>query len=189
MAFSVSLKSEPAARLLDYWDRLRGDRLMPQRSGLDPAELKAILPYLTILEVRARDTLIYRLAGTAIRDMVGTELTNRNLLDFTPSTSRAVRSWRHWTIATLPCGAFYHLPLTYSGGAVNMHEGLLLPMAPDRAGSPPLLLGVLTPIQGNHWLNQNAAPLFDIAPDINFVDIGAGIPDRKDPPEDYRLTD
>jgi hypothetical protein len=81
------------------------------------------------------------------------------------------------------------MPLTYPGGAVNLHEGMLLPMAPDRAGSPPLLIGSLSPLKGGHWLNQDAMPRFGATLALAFFDVGAGIPDTTDPPEDYRLTD
>jgi hypothetical protein len=189
LPLSVSPRSPAAISLVEDWSRLRGQRLMPRRSDLDPATLKPILPYMNILEVRARDQLIYRLAGTAIRDMIGTELTGRNLLDLTGPNDRRVRSWRCWNAATRPCGCHYNINLAYPGGATNLHEGLLLPIEPDRPGAPPLLLGLFGPHRGSHWINEDGGAPIDLPAFFTFFDIGAGTPDADDPPEGYHLTD
>jgi hypothetical protein len=62
--------------LREWWERRRGDRPMPRRSELDPAEIREILPDLVIVEVAAGagpETLLltYRLAGTRIDTHIG----------------------------------------------------------------------------------------------------------------------
>jgi hypothetical protein len=188
LQFPISPQSRLTAGLLEYWQGLRGERLMPRRSELDPGALKPILPYIWIQEVRGPNELMFRLAGTATREMFGVELTTRNQLDLTPSADRRTRSWRHWNAANRPCGSFYHLPLTYSG-VTKSHEGLWLPIAPDREGSFPLLLGLLVPIKGTHWLRQDELSRIEMAFYMTFFDIGAGTPDSIEPPEEYTLAD
>jgi hypothetical protein len=56
----------PSARALyDYWRAKRGNRLMPSRKEIDPADLKPYLPSIILLDVvpDAR-RFVYRLVGT-----------------------------------------------------------------------------------------------------------------------------
>ena len=88
LVVALPLKTEPCTRLLTYWDALRGDRLLPGRAEIDPAALVAVLPWVSIVELRDPNTMIYRLSGTALRDIMGIEATGRNMLDLVPATSR-----------------------------------------------------------------------------------------------------
>ncbi len=187
MPLSVTLKSETNLRFLSYWDDLRGDRLMPARSELDPASIKPILPFLAIGEFRTPSELIVRLAGTALRDMLGVELTGRNLLDISAPEDRRERGWRFWQTATHPCGSFYRMPLTFAHGASGWHEGLSLPIKADRADGPPMLVGIFGPMAGSHWLNASQVAPIDLAPSFEFFEIGAGLPPQMPPPDSYIL--
>ena len=49
----------------DYWKRKRGDRPMPARRDIDPAEITRILPHVFLLDVRQQPLdFRYRLVGT-----------------------------------------------------------------------------------------------------------------------------
>ena len=52
-------------QLHDYWTLCRGDRAMPRRADIDPAELKPYLPSMMLVDV-VHDTrrFVYRLVGT-----------------------------------------------------------------------------------------------------------------------------
>ncbi len=186
MAIYAPLKTELCLSLLHHWDALRGDRLMPYRSELDPGRLKRALPYLVIFELRSPDQFVFRLAGTAVRDMLGVELTGRNLFDFTPDAIRRTRSWRFWASATHPCGNSYEIPVAAPSGNARLHEGISLPLQPDRADAPPQLLGLFAPIQGEPWLSRERVQQLEIASRFNFIDIGAGVPATTTAPESYR---
>lgn len=69
-------------RLYAYWAELRGDRRWPARKDVDPAEIKALLPYIMLVDVQ-RDPLDFRvrLTGTEIVSRFGEELTGRRLGD------------------------------------------------------------------------------------------------------------
>jgi len=188
LVVALPLKTEPCTRLLAYWDELRGDRLLPRRAEIDPAALVAALPYISIVELRDPDTMIYRLCGTALRDIMGIEATGRNMLDLAPRAGRRQRAYRNWIAATRPCATAYEMNLTYPSGAVYVHEGIALPMAPARADLPPLLLRAFAPIPGMIWYNRAEMPRAAGEYDFRFIDIGAGIAASIEPAEDFRLT-
>ncbi|MDQ7246874.1 PAS domain-containing protein [Dongia sedimenti] len=64
--------------LYRYWDKKRGDRRMPRRADIEPAELVSFLPALMIVDVVADDRrYVYRLVGTREVDARGQDPTGR----------------------------------------------------------------------------------------------------------------
>jgi hypothetical protein len=52
-------------RVWDYWNARRGDRPMPSRRDINPADIIDLLPYLVLTEVLAEPPFLrYRLVGT-----------------------------------------------------------------------------------------------------------------------------
>ncbi|MDQ7010344.1 MAG: PAS domain-containing protein, partial [Mariprofundaceae bacterium] len=69
-------------KLYDYWCELKRDRAMPARDEISPADFPGLLPYVLLVEVRPPPELIrVRLAGTALWDIHGGEITGRTLDD------------------------------------------------------------------------------------------------------------
>jgi len=68
------------AELLAYWQAKRGDRVMPGRADIEPAEIEAILPHLFMVDVE-RDPLRfrYRLVGSVLTDILGEDIKGRYL--------------------------------------------------------------------------------------------------------------
>jgi hypothetical protein len=62
------------ADLYRYWDAKRGDRPMPARADIDPAELRGLLPHLTLIE-RVEGGFRYRLVGSKVVQDLGREMT------------------------------------------------------------------------------------------------------------------
>ena len=64
-----------------HWQHLAQRRGgVPLRSDLDPADVPRLLPYLFIVErIRSTGRYFFRLSGTAIRDIMGSENTNHFL--------------------------------------------------------------------------------------------------------------
>jgi len=66
------------APLLRYWELKRGDRRMPRRADIDPAELVRYLPALMIVDVVAdARRYVYRLVGTREVQARGRDPTGR----------------------------------------------------------------------------------------------------------------
>lgn len=78
-------KSKAATEILhDWWQSKRGNRAMPARAELNPADLKSILTDLVLIDVGPAaqgegHAFTYRLAGTEIDNHFGIRLTGRTL--------------------------------------------------------------------------------------------------------------
>jgi hypothetical protein len=76
------------AALLSYWNAKRGQRFAPPRSAIDPSDFIDALPRVKLVDVlRSLDGKLdfrFRLAGTAIGNILGTELTRLRPLDLQP---------------------------------------------------------------------------------------------------------
>jgi hypothetical protein len=69
-----------AMSLYQYWNDRRGVRPMPSRSEIDPCEMRQWLPRLMLVSVGPDGrTFTYRLAGTAIVDLLGINPTGRSV--------------------------------------------------------------------------------------------------------------
>jgi hypothetical protein len=61
-----------------YWEGKRAGRTLPLKAAIDPAEIKDILPYVIIAEVRDQPLRVrYRLVGTEIVKLRGREFTGK----------------------------------------------------------------------------------------------------------------
>ncbi len=68
--------------LSNYWDMKRGTRAMLDRADIVPSEIIRLLPFLFICEViNQGEDFRFRLCGTAIVDLVGVELTGKQILN------------------------------------------------------------------------------------------------------------
>ena len=66
---------QPSIRsLFVYWDWLRGSRPAPDRSEIDPGEIRSDLPAVFILGMDAERRYPFRLAGTSVCALYGREL-------------------------------------------------------------------------------------------------------------------
>jgi len=66
--------------LYSYWDSLRGARPAPNRSEIDPGEIRGLLGDTFILETNGPSDVRYRLAGTRLCSAHCRELKGRNFL-------------------------------------------------------------------------------------------------------------
>jgi hypothetical protein len=73
-AQDTQVKSKIIQDLFAYWDHLRGDRLVPTRSEIDPRKIKGTLEHTFILEAVQKGAPRFRLAGIEVCDLLGMEL-------------------------------------------------------------------------------------------------------------------
>jgi hypothetical protein len=90
------LTQAPISHHLDlyrHWLAKWGDRAMPARCDLDPGEIRASLPYLTILD-KVNGQLRCRLHGSAIAQEIGRDMTGRFVGSYvsTPGAAAAMRA-------------------------------------------------------------------------------------------------
>lgn len=175
-AFDLSPQTEACRFIVEYWRSLRGARLRPRNGEIDPAVLTRYLPHVALFEVRTPDNTYCRLAGTSVRLSLGLELTGKNVVHlYAPELHRAA-GYRFWSMAMHPCGALFEMPLRFATGVDAPHEVVLLPLEPDKAGAPPLLLVGAAGRNPVNWENMAVLPQLTASPTFRFVDIGAGVP-------------
>lgn len=82
LAFRAQLVIREQRELFDYWRACAKGTSMPSRASISPASIPALLPGISILDAGSRpDEIIYRLAGTRLRDIFGREVTGRSVFD------------------------------------------------------------------------------------------------------------
>lgn len=81
--------------LFAYWSSLRADTPVPPRQRLDPADMKRLLPTVSLIEVASGgvDDYRVRLAGTGLYNVYGREITGRRLSEI--YNTAAADYWRH----------------------------------------------------------------------------------------------
>jgi hypothetical protein len=76
--------------LYDYWDGLRGGRLMPARVDIDPTDIPALLPYIIMYNVAASGGYTIRLVGEEVVRFVGHNATGGPAGTIMPPRSAAM---------------------------------------------------------------------------------------------------
>lgn len=77
---AAQCKSNLVLALNDWWRGKGGPSIVPDRSAVDPLELKALLPNILLAEVEHDPFRIrYRLQGTKVTDITGIDLTGHYL--------------------------------------------------------------------------------------------------------------
>jgi hypothetical protein len=81
LAFRAQLVIREQRELFDYWRSCAKGRSMPARADINPAAIAALLPGISILDAASESRLIYRLAGTRLREIFGQEVTGKSVFD------------------------------------------------------------------------------------------------------------
>jgi len=86
-------RSDKVRRLLQYWQSIRGDRLMPQRQDIDPTLIWQLLKNIMMTEWhRNPDRLFYRISGTEVVAALGIELGGKWVTDLYPDSEDVERT-------------------------------------------------------------------------------------------------
>lgn len=70
--------------LYHYWASKRGDRTMPARADIDPAEIPALLPIVLLVDIEGIGEYRYRLAGTEFVSNFGRDITGKTFAEVLP---------------------------------------------------------------------------------------------------------
>lgn len=120
--------------LLGYWDSKRGGRFAPPRSAIDPTEIVSALPRVKLVDVlRGPDGALdfrFRLAGTEIGSILGTELTRLRPLDLQPPQFGALVH-EHYAQCVRERRPLLHRVDIDSVRRVHSYARLLLPLSSD----------------------------------------------------------
>jgi hypothetical protein len=120
--------------ILNYWNAKRGARLAPPRSAIDPSDFVEALPRVKLVDVlRGPDGALdfrFRLAGTAIGNILGTELTRLRPLDLQPPQF-GIMVHEHYVQCVREQRPLLHKVDIDSVRRVHSYARLLLPLSSD----------------------------------------------------------
>ena len=147
------MKHASTRALFDYWNRKRGRRTAPDRSDIDPADIRHVLGDTFMLAADFADDIRFRLAGTRVCALFTREIKGEAFNAQWSESSRehieellaAVIDENVGTVAGI-------LGRTETGDEVEL-ELLLLPLS--HAGHARVrALGVLAPLTPPYWLGE-----------------------------------
>lgn len=116
--------------VLDYWDQKRGGRFAPSRADIQP-DLTRVLPRIMLADVLS-DPLDfrYRLSGTGIANVHGTELTGLRPRDLEPADYGNLID-QHYRQCVMERRPLLHLIILDSLHRSRAYARLLLPLSSD----------------------------------------------------------
>ena len=159
------------------WQAWRGDELVPRRSNVRLEEIARQLHLVSVIEVISPETARFRLAGSALSQALGIELTGLNYFDFTPPEERGPRIARTQNLVEQPCGSHFIFPIAYSSGRTVQTEILSFPVRPNDPSAPPQIFGISVALENIGMDGTVEEPTQLPLPEgFQFVDIGAGVP-------------
>jgi len=179
MQFLDDIHTEECLQFAKAWQDWRGSDIVPHRADVRIEDIQRVLPHVSVVEVISEDICKFRIAGTALCEAVGMELTGRNYYDFTTPEVRPQRVARTKHIANLPCGSHFVFPILYRSGNIVPTEVLSLPVLPDDPKAPPQIFTVSMNVETSHLQGRRDVPLqLPEAQGFRFIDVGAGVPDE-----------
>ena len=172
------MKQRTIQTLYAYWNDLRAGRIAPGRLEIEPSRISATLPETFMLERTDPASYHYRLAGTRLCEIFGTELRGTNLLDgWTASDRTAIAASLKST-----CEQGAVTLLTIEAGADMKRrvqlEVIMLPLM-HANNTMERVIGAMSVLTSPHWLGYEH--LTSQAPDRPQPDLA-----RRAAPRDHR---
>lgn len=122
--------SDRIRRLTAYWQSRRGDRPIPRRTDIDPADIRDLLPNVVMVDVEQPFRIRYRLVGTRVVEFNRFDFTGRYLDDLRWDVEgRYTRAYRLVTDIRQPVYGIDAWPL--AGEMTGRSEIAILPLSSD----------------------------------------------------------
>ncbi len=141
---SEPMTYHPAIKQVEaYWEGLRGGRLLPLRSEIDPRGIERALEHAFVLERVAPGIARFRLAGMHLNDLMGMEVRGMPLTTFFTPDARRMVSDALEHVFEEPATVRFHLVAEPGVGKPALSaELLILPLRSD-LGDVSRALGIL----------------------------------------------
>ena len=141
------MQTKAATALYEYWTRRRGERPVPLRSAIEPADIAPILPDIFILEHNRLRHPRFRLAGTRLCAQFGRELKEADFdALFAPDLrARMARIAENVMVHATPAVMTVHVV----DGAMDTTDAeiVLLPLA-SKGKAADRIIGAFAPLPG-----------------------------------------
>lgn len=145
------MKHPSTRELYDYWQRLRGRRPAPERTEIEPSDIRRILGDTFILEVASRNEYRFRLAGTRVCALYGRELKGRDFLAFWSGKDREAIATLLAAVSQDAAAAVLGMTGRSAHDRDLACEILLLPVR-QKNGGYDRILGSLAPMTDPYWI-------------------------------------
>jgi hypothetical protein len=132
---------------LEYWEKKRGDRLLPSRSDIRLAEVPALIGHLVIADL-TRDPLDFRFdfVGAAVRHWLKTDLSGKKMTEH-PAMARVFENWATAVRQGRP--HYVEAPYVARDGSVVSAQDMLMPLGKaDRIDAVMAVLEFAVPVKG-----------------------------------------
>jgi len=174
-AGGILFRTRECALFLELYQGLQRStgELVPPRKSFDPAAARALLPYVSIMEIREPRLALVRLVGTAIVNRTHIDNTGRNMLDLLPDEAREW-SWSHFRrLLDTPCGCTFVSREDFEFASVFV-EIVSFPMA-DTDGTRRFVLSLSVEVDRDGLvLRGDQAMQIGGLSAYRYIDIGAG---------------
>ncbi len=131
-AAALALRSKVNRQALDYWIRIRGERMMPSRADLDPLDIRRILPNVVLIDV-SNDPLDfrYRLIGTKIASQLNNDHTGKWMSEI-PHQRPPSKIWSSCaTVVTEKIPMTTEVPYEGRNKDFSVSEDIVMPLSAD----------------------------------------------------------
>ena len=145
------MKQDATRALFDYWDTLRADRAAPERSEIEPGAIRSCLADTFILAVAPERGHPFRIAGTSICALFGSELTRTPFEALWSADDRAAIRELLQTVTGDMEGLVAGVTGRNAAAETIGLEMILLPLA-GSDGAAGRVLGGLTAAAPPYWL-------------------------------------
>jgi len=163
-----------------YWNEKRGARPAPERSDIDPADIRRALGDTVMLAADFVDRWRFRLAGTRVCALFNREIKGEALTALWREEDQDTIETLALTLTQEQVGAVMGLTGIADDGAAVDLEMLLLPLA--HAGHARIrALGVLAPLATPYWLGSkpvtelHLTTLRHIGPEVEAFSVGPSL--------------
>lgn len=145
------MKHSTTRELYEYWQRLRGSRPAPDRTEIEPSDIRRILGDTFILEAVSRTEYRFRLAGTRVCALYGRELKGKDFLTFWQGKDRDAVATMLAAVSQDAAAAVFGMNGRSAHERELACELLLLPIR-QKGGGFSRVIGSLTPMSDPYWI-------------------------------------
>lgn len=146
------MKHGASRELYEYWNRLRRGEKAPQRSAIEPSDLRRVLPDTFILEVASRERYDVRLAGTRVWSIYCREIKGINFIDLFAGEDRSAMATLGAAVSEDGAAAVVTVNAVTARGEGTACEVVLLPLRHGSAAAFDRILGSIAVLERPFWL-------------------------------------
>jgi hypothetical protein len=174
------MKHQATRDLYQYWQKLRGVRPAPERSEIEPADIRHLLGNTFILEVVSRREYRFRLAGTKVCALYGREMKGKDFAEFWDQSDREAVATMLSAITSDAAATVMGLTGRSDHGRDLPMEVIMLPLRQRNEGYT-RILGSLSAMDDPFWIGihpimkQSISSMRLIWPDENPTRLVKGV--------------